>query len=329
MKKLGHWLQKDDRGILLVGLLGALIILGTVGLDLLDLYEPLDPGKSPSEPDYRIVVAPANSTLRDISWKVAELLAIPGTLVIIAYFINKRQQTDEQKRRNDAERISGIQAEERILQNYFDRMTDLLLDRVLRQSEPYSEVRNLARSRTLTTLRSVSGLRKSSVLHFLREADLINKEANIIDLSRADLTRLDLKECNLNNIKLARARLGGANLTQSALNEASLVEATLFGINLTQANVQQTDLRGANLRSARLVETDLTEANLSMVSLREADLSRANLTRADLRQANLNGANLTGAVLAEADFTEAVYDDRTHWPVGFIPETAGAIKNGI
>lgn len=67
-------------------------------------------------------------------------------------------------------------------------MTELLLDRNLRQSEPYSEVRNLARSQTLTTLRSLSVPRKSSILHFLHEADLIKIELTIIDLSRADLT---------------------------------------------------------------------------------------------------------------------------------------------
>ncbi|MCB0192020.1 MAG: pentapeptide repeat-containing protein [Anaerolineae bacterium] len=306
MKQVGDWLLKNDRGIFMLGLIGLLAILGTISLDIYNL----DFEESSDEEKHYIIVAPANTTFRDITWKVAELVAIPITLVIIAYFINKRQQADEQKRRDNAEKITHTQTEEATLQNYFDRMTELLLDRGLRQSEPYSEVRNLARSQTLTTIRALSGKRKISILHFLRETDLIKLEPNIIDLSRADFTEADLKEATLSQLDLGRVRLSGTDLHRATLTETNLVKAELLMVDLTKANLTKADLRSALLRQATLIETNLTKANLA---------------GADLREVNLKGANLTDAILDETKLTEAKYDHRTRWPSGFVPERAGAI----
>ena len=71
------------------------------------------------------------------------------------------------------------------------------------------------------------------------------------------------------------------------------------------------------------------------INLAGADLQGADLTRAHLAHAHLAGANLTrtqlqgtvlaGANLYRADLTGAVYNHRTMWPAGFVPQSHGAI----
>ena len=81
---------------------------------------------------------------------------------------------------------------------------------------------------------------------------------------------------------------------------------------------------GADLRWASLYG-----ANLSWAYLHGADLRGADLRRADLRWANLYGANLRDADLHEADLSWAIYDDCTHWPVGFDLSGRGAVAKGL
>ena len=76
-----------------------------------------------------------------------------------------------------------------LLQAYLDRMSELLLSNQLRESNSTSEVRYIARARTLTALTGLDGSRKGSLIKFLYETSLINAEAGsgIINLSAATL----------------------------------------------------------------------------------------------------------------------------------------------
>jgi hypothetical protein len=94
-------------------------------------------------------------------------------------------------------------------------MQELILEKGLRRSEEYAEIRDVARARTLAALRSLDGNRKGQVARFLHEADLIGAlrkgqviEA-IIDLRGADLSGA----AGGTNQQLAQAKsLGGATL---------------------------------------------------------------------------------------------------------------------
>ena len=64
-----------------------------------------------------------------------------------------------------------------------------------------------------------------------------------------------------------------------------------------------------------LRDVDLSGANLSGTTT----LNGADLTKADLSGANLQNANLMGACLRGADLSGILSDEKTIWPVGFIP----------
>jgi uncharacterized protein YjbI with pentapeptide repeats len=99
-------------------------------------------------------------------------------------------------------------------------MSELLLEKKLRESQPDAEVRTIARVRTLTVLSQLDIKRKNHMLSFLREARLVSPEKgeSIIsfqdaDFTDTDLMKVDLRKAYLENAKFDDANLSGANLS--------------------------------------------------------------------------------------------------------------------
>ena len=160
-------------------------------------------------------------------WDWMNLLLVPFVLAAGAYLFNKSEKAHERKiaeqqrenervlaaKRAEAElEISKDKQQQTALESYFDKMTDLLLDKGLRTSGEDDEVRTIARTRTLTVLRGLDGNRRGQVLQFLYEAGLITGQNPIIDLSFADLRKIDLPYANLENANLSKANLRKANI---------------------------------------------------------------------------------------------------------------------
>jgi uncharacterized protein YjbI with pentapeptide repeats len=190
--------------------------------------------------------------------------------------------------------IASDRLREDSLQLYLDRMTELLLEKGLRSSEPGDEVRYLARARTLTSLSRLDAMRKGTLLQFLYESDLINVSESAKDL----MLRTELVDTRRPLVDLR-----GANLRGSILRGVNLNGADLQDIDLSMSDLRGCDLSGANLRGANLTEVDLSNANLSRSNLRRAVLSDADLSSADLTGAVLHGANLRWAKLDDSDLS--------------------------
>jgi hypothetical protein len=113
---------------------------------------------------------------------------------------------------------------------------------------------------------------------------------------------------------------------------ADLSGLSAIGIkNLRGTSFRRAVLYWANLQLSDLSECDFEEADLRGAALQEALLVNTNLSRAKLGPDNLGGsthlqgADLTGAQLYGADLRAAEYDDRTKFPSGFDPGSAGML----
>jgi uncharacterized protein YjbI with pentapeptide repeats len=155
-------------------------------------------------------------------------LIIPVALAAGVFWFNDQTRKSEQA-------IAQDRVREEALQRYLATMQELILDKGLRRSEKDAEIRDVARARTLTVLRSLDGNQKGEVARFLYEADLIGKagvsgegrviETTIIDLRDANLSGVklrdvvivDLKGANPSNVCLSNANLRGANLSDANL----------------------------------------------------------------------------------------------------------------
>jgi uncharacterized protein YjbI with pentapeptide repeats len=207
-------------------------------------------------------------TLRD--WlPIVGALLIPVVIAAGTWGITWQQAKIEDQRAEVDRELAEQQAQDDALQAYLDQMGTLLLERDLRNSGTDSEVRTLARARTLSMLGRVDTSHKDEIMQFLLEAGLVQQESYfrregegapvlrgpIILLHRANLDETDLRFANLSMAVLSEANLSGANLRRADLSGADLYQANLSGANLIRA-----DLSGANL-----IEADLSGADLSHV----------------------------------------------------------------
>src|SRR5258708_7538098 len=115
-------------------------------------------------------------------WDWLQLLTALAIAVVVgfgvAWFTTKQTQASEaaNKQRHETElQITSDNQREAALKAYIDNMSELLLEKNLRNSQPEDEVRTIARARTLTVLRRLDAERKGSVLQFLQESGLIDK----------------------------------------------------------------------------------------------------------------------------------------------------------
>jgi uncharacterized protein YjbI with pentapeptide repeats len=261
--------------------------------------------------------APGTGFVGKTLWDLLELLIVPVFIAVGAWWLDRRQKKTEREfeqarlkkdreiarerreqdlkiakeRREQDLRIAGEKRQDATLEAYFDRMTALLLEEGLRDSEVGDEGRTIARTRTRVVLRRLDGKRNGHIIRFLVEAGLLSADDPIVSLSG-----INLQGANLEGIDLSGVSLQEANLRVAKLQGIKLIKADLQWSKFWKAILWESDLREARLRGA-----DFREAELHKVDLRETKLKDAHFYKAKLLRANLRGADLRNAILWEAE----------------------------
>jgi hypothetical protein len=247
-------------------------------------------------------------------WDWLQLLVVPLMLALITVVFtwqqNVRQNELEDQRTEAERRLEEQRTQDAALQAYLDQMSTLLIENDLRTAPGDSEVRTLARARTLTVLSSLGPEDKPSVLQFLYESGLILRQGpgtHVGPGTSADSLPSCTPQVGLRGIH-SIVSLQGADLRDASLSGADLTGANLSGADLTNAVLHGADLSGADLRHADLAPafsaTQYVPSQaisiLQGADLREADLSSADLSNADLCSAKLKDTELSDANLREA-----------------------------
>jgi uncharacterized protein YjbI with pentapeptide repeats len=273
---------------------------------------------------------------RKTLWDWLVLAGVPFTIAVLGFSFQYSQEKAKAAKADQDRKRDEDQHREAALQDYLSFLSDLLVDKQLRNLLPkipdfrheISEVDilkvepeidanaalDVIQARTLSLLRLFreDTPRKASVLSFLGDADLL-RQLNL-DLSQFCLENANLSGANLTRANLGRANLSGANLSYANLSRANLVRANLSGANLNNAHLSFDPLHpdpifGANLKNAELSKAELKNANLRNANLPKANLSGADLSNAELIGANFSGADLSGADLTGAELSCATFTD--------------------
>lgn len=196
-------------------------------------------------------------------WDWLDLLIVPLFLAIAAYLLDGSRKRSDQRVESDRQR-------QKVLEDYFACLTDLLLERKLATPVADNTVASIARTRTVAALRILDGRRKAQLLQFIYEAGLIGQppiiQLNGADLSAADLTEATLRECELRgvhfqNAVFRNADLSHADLRGSDFSGADLTNAQLRNTNLAQANFQKANLSDADLSGAAVEDVDFPDVS--------------------------------------------------------------------
>jgi uncharacterized protein YjbI with pentapeptide repeats len=261
---------------------------------------------STSKVNYTATISQPSKTLWD--WlQLLGVLAIPVVVGFGVAWFTAQQGKVSDRENTDNQRETALQA-------YIDKMSELLLEKHLRESAPGTEVRTIARVRTSTVVRRLDPKRKGAVLRFVQESNLIESNDPIIKLELANFSEADLRFFSLKGISAVHANLWKALLYDATLqgdfrgttfDEADLRYARLGGdfqeTRFVDANLSHASL-GGDFSEAIFIRTNLEGVDLSGAYLNHADLSHANLRRAVFGQTQLCCANLSYANLEETDF---------------------------
>ena len=122
----------------------------------------------------------------------------------------KQREENAAKEREKLERESREDNQREVaLQAYLDKMSELILEKKLRDSAEEDEIRKIARVRTLTVLRRLDPIRKASVIQFLHESGLIDKDADVLQsVYESGLINKDTRIISLEGADLSRRQPG-------------------------------------------------------------------------------------------------------------------------
>ena len=191
-------------------------------------------------------------------WEWLQLLLVPSFLAIGAWLLNRSQKQSENRIETDRQR-------QKALNDYFDCMTTLLLEKQLRGplnetgKALHEEAKKIARIRTLTVLRILDGDRKGQVVQFLYESNLIGAKPVFLmfgaDLTEAKLDGAALQKATIMGARFHRASLKGTQLGEADLWGSEFFRADMTGVNLKQADVRYCKFTGAILQNANIEGT--------------------------------------------------------------------------
>lgn len=246
-------------------------------------------------------------------WDWMDLILIPCLLGFIAYLFTNAQKSRELS-------VALLNKREQALQQYFDYMTNLLINIDYSSEEQFEVTRRIARARTMAVLEMLDGRQKGHILRFLIESELIHKDQPFFSMRRADLRKLDIDpglyhNCDLQGANLDGASLPWCNFSDSNMSGITIQEADLEAVDFNGSNLNYALLSKSDLYRARLRKTHLTKADFQNTNLQYVDLSKARIGRASMKSANLRAAtlhktylrftDLSFANLSDADLTDA------------------------
>jgi uncharacterized protein YjbI with pentapeptide repeats len=251
---------------------------------------PTPPGATPSP----FGATPQVSGYKQL-WDWMELLIVPLVLAIFGILFSQAQKNTEFA-------LQEAKEDETAYHAFLDKMTELIINGKLLETDEDSPTRDLAKSRVLTAIQVLGDQRKRLVLNFLMGANLIRSEGGIIQMDGADFSGAEFQEISIIRATISGANFTGANLSRANLSDSDFSLSTFERANLTESVLAGTVLAGVILDRARLGLARIDGANFHKASLQRAYLVLARVERARFSEAKLAEADFTGAYLVEASF---------------------------
>jgi hypothetical protein len=140
----------------------------------------------------------------------------------------------EDRRTQEDGELEAQRARETALQNYNEKVGELLIEKPLLRASPGENLSTVVRGQTLSMLEGLDPDRKRVLLLFLYESGLIYKRRPVVSLVAAKLIDANLSgaylsEANLSGTNLSYADLEGAkNSTNEQLEQAKTFEGAIM-----------------------------------------------------------------------------------------------------
>jgi len=153
---------------------------------------------------------------------ISDNAAVIGALVALGGVFTAQMVSIalDNRRTQEARDLEVQRAGEAALQNYFEAVGELLIEKPLLRASPGDNLSTVVRAQTLSVLEGLDPERKRILLLFLYESGLIYEHKLVVSLAAANLSNATLREADLRLATLNGTDLSSANLLKADLNEA-------------------------------------------------------------------------------------------------------------
>lgn len=143
-------------------------------------------------------------------------------------------------------------------------------------------------------------------------------ELNSSTLSGSDLRELELHRLIARGQDFSRAVAINGKFRNAILHHSVFTEVDFSGANLINVEAFACSFKSAKFDGARLIGAQFNWSRFSGATFNESDIGGASFENCCLCNADLSGALRIG----EANFSNAIFNEMTIWPNGFIPSNA-------
>jgi hypothetical protein len=112
----------------------------------------------------------------------------------LPYSITRETHALEDRRTKEARDLEAQRVREAALQNYFQQVGELLIEKPLRRAGPGDNLSTVVRAQTLSVLEGLDPDRERILLLFLYESGLIHTRESVVSLAAADLRIANLSD---------------------------------------------------------------------------------------------------------------------------------------
>jgi len=208
-------------------------------------------------------------------WDRAELLLVPILIAIGGWAFTMMQ--DKSNVRTEKENF-----QQSFLENYLNVITELMLDGKLRESDKDSEIRNIARARTINFFNTADNSRAGLILQFLYESNLINSPKPLIDLTGIELMNKDFSNIQLIGVKITGAHFNGTNFKNANLKNSDFSSTNFNNCNLNNTKLNKTNFKYADMANVKLENVNLDDTNLEGVEFKNGSLKNSTIRNKQL-----------------------------------------------
>ena len=245
------------------------------------------------------ILLSSNQNNEKTLWDWMELFFMPLVLTLLTVWFNLRSSYLEQDRILDQQR-------EEILQSSIEEISDIFLRNA---GSVFSlETGILLRTKILTTLRLLDGIRKGIFIQFLYETYFLRGNKVKINLFGADLSDIDLFGAQLLEINLQGCLMINSCFRFSFLRFSNLSKSNLSNSDFYRAYLKTSNFEGVKMKSANFAFANLEYANFRSAELKNSNFKKATMYSTNLSFSNLDGVDFSGADLYGANLENARWE---------------------
>ncbi|GCE05105.1 pentapeptide repeat-containing protein [Dictyobacter aurantiacus] len=166
-----------------------------------------------------------------------------------------------QQTQNSQVQLVHEQQRETILQNYMNKITDLLVhDQLLTKRKVSDPAKVAADALTRQAFSRMDADRKAELMRFIYQTRLVSNDSVVLNLQDVDISNAHMGQIDIRDTYLVGANMSGSDLHGAVLSDAILTFTNLAGANLSKADLHACDLHNTNLTGANLSGANLRDA---------------------------------------------------------------------